>query len=62
MPFVVAFDFDCNILWENTAFTRYTNALSIIPNSIGTYMIQLGKDNQSTVHYVNANLLGNEEI
>ncbi len=61
MPFVTAIDYNYNILWENTSFTRYSNALNIIPNSIGTYMIQLGKNNLSTIHYVNAGLLGNEE-
>ncbi len=61
MPFVVAMDFDCNILWETTSFTNYSKALNIIPNTIGPYMIQLQTPGLSTVHYVNAGLLGNEE-
>lgn len=57
-PIVVAFDEDGTCLWENKFFTNYENALNIIPNSIGTYMVQLTKGDN--IHYVNADLLGQE--
>lgn len=60
LPFVVAYDSKGNKLWENLSFTNYTSALNIIPNTIGTYLLQLeGKD--GIIHYVNADLLGNEK-
>ena len=60
LPFVVAYDSKGNKLWENLSFTNYTSALNIIPNTIGTYMLQLEGKND-IIHYVNADLLGNEK-
>lgn len=62
LPFVVAFDYKGNKLWENLTYTSYTDALNILPNTIGTYTLQLsrGKNFRSKIHYVNADLLGNE--
>lgn len=62
LPFVVAFDYNGNKLWENLTYTSYTDALNILPNSIGTYLLQLGssKGDDNKIHYVNADLLGNE--
>lgn len=61
LPFVVAYDKDGNKLWENLSFTKYKNVLNILPNSIGTYLLQLcGGENSNVIHYVNADLLGNE--
>lgn len=62
LPFVVAFDYKGNKLWENLTYTSYTDALNILPNTIGTYTLQLsrGKIFRSEIHYVNADLLGNE--
>lgn len=60
LPFVVAYDSKGNKLWENLSFTNYTSALNIIPNTIGTYMLQLEGKN-GIIHYVNADLLGNEK-
>ncbi|MBO4857057.1 MAG: hypothetical protein J5527_00910 [Treponema sp.] len=59
LPFVVAYDYKNNKLWENLSFSDYTDALNIIPNTIGTYMLQLSGKN-GIIHYVNADLLGNE--
>jgi hypothetical protein len=60
LPFVVAYDSNGNKLWENLSFTNYTSALNIIPNTIGTYMLQL-QGKSGIIHYVNADLLGNEK-
>lgn len=60
LPFVVAYDSKGNKLWENLSFTEYTSALNIIPNTIGTYMLQLEGKN-GLIHYINADLLGNEK-
>lgn len=60
LPFVVAYDYNGNKLWENLSFTNYTSALNIIPNTIGTYMLQL-EGKSGIIHYVNADLLGNEK-
>jgi hypothetical protein len=65
LPFVVAFDKQGNKLWENLTYTLYTSALNILPNTIGTYTLQLGNykngnDKDNKIHYVNADLLGNE--
>ncbi len=59
LPFVVAYDYANNKLWENLSFSDYKDALNIIPNTIGTYMLQLSGKN-GIIHYVNADLLGNE--
>lgn len=59
LPFVVAYDYANKKLWENLSFSDYTDALNIIPNTIGTYMLQLSGKN-GIIHYVNADLLGNE--
>lgn len=59
LPIIVAFDKASDeILWENTNFTNYNNINAIIPNQIGTYVVQLQSD--SHLHYVSADLLGNE--
>ena len=65
LPFVVAFDRQGNKLWENLTYSSYTSALNILPNTIGTYTLQLGNDKNGNdkdnkIHYVNADLLGNE--
>ena len=59
LPFVVAYDSQNNKLWENLSYSSYIGALNIIPNTIGTYMLQLSGKN-GIIHYVNADLLGNE--
>ena len=59
LPFVVAYDYANKKLWENLSLSDYTDALNIIPNTIGTYMLQLSGKN-GIIHYVNADLLGNE--
>lgn len=59
LPFVVAFDYNGNKLWENLTYDSYKNALNILPNTIGTYTLQLGGSSDN-IHYVNADLLGNE--
>lgn len=59
MPFVVAYDLSGKKLWENLNYTDYVSALNIIPNTIGTYIMQLTKSNGNT-YYVSADLLGNE--
>lgn len=60
LPIIVAFDKASDeILWENTNFTSYNNINAIIPNKIGTYVVQLQSD--SHFHYVSADLLGNEK-
>ncbi len=61
LPIIVAFDKASDeILWENTNFTSYNNINAIIPNKIGTYVVQLQSD--SHFHYVSADLLGNEKL
>lgn len=60
LPVIVAFDKTSDeILWENTSFTKYTDVNAIIPNLIGTYVVQL--QSNSYFHYVSADLLGNEK-
>lgn len=57
-PVILSYDKEGERLWENLSFEAYENALDIIPNSIGTYLVQLSKGN--IIHYVNADLLGCE--
>ncbi len=60
LPIIVAFDKSSDeILWENTSFTKYSDINAIIPNLIGTYVVQLQSDWE--YHYVSADLLGNEK-
>ena len=60
IPLIVAFDVNTNTtLFENTAFSKYTTLGAIIPNEINTYTVQLGSSTE--VHYVSADLLGNEK-
>ena len=60
LPIIVAFDKSSDeILWENTSFTKYSDINAIIPNLIGTYVVQL--QSNSHFHYVSADLLGNEK-
>lgn len=60
LPFVVAYDNSGNKKWENLSYVNYASVLNIIPNQIGTYVIQLGTRSGNIVHYVSADLLGNE--
>ncbi|MCQ2592140.1 MAG: hypothetical protein MJ188_05090 [Treponema sp.] len=61
LPFVVAYDSKGNLLWENLSYTNYSEAITIIPNTIGTYLLMLKHKNKNVIHYVNADLLGNEK-
>lgn len=61
LPMVVAYNADNKLLWENHSFTAYTDALNIVPNAIGTYLLQLSNENTSKMCYVNADLLGNQK-
>ena len=59
IPLIVAFDCDSDkTMFENTSFSQYNKLGSIIPNEINTYIVQLLSS--SDVHYVSADLLGNE--
>lgn len=58
VSFVVAYDNNQKKLWNVTY--DYPDALNIIPNTIGTFLLQLRGQND-TIHYVNADLLGNEK-
>ena len=60
LPFVVAFDSDGNQLWENLSYKKWATALNIIPNTIGTYILQLTDTNNKQIHFVSADFLGNE--
>lgn len=61
LPIIVAFDRASDeILWENTNFTNYSKINTIIPNKIGSYVVQLQAN--SYFHYVSADLLGNEKL
>lgn len=59
LPFVAAYNANGKLIWQNT-WPEWSTALNIIPNSIGTYMIQLTDEKNTTIHYVNADFLGNE--
>ncbi len=57
LPIILAYDLNSNILiWENTNLINYTSIQGIIPNAIGTYIVQLCKD--SKLCYISADLLG----
>ena len=60
LPFVAAYNDSGKLLWQNTSYTAYTQTYSLVPNAIGTYILQLAKATSSTLHYVSADLLGNE--
>ena len=60
LPFVASYTATGSLLWENTSYTKYTQAYSLIPNAIGTYVLQLSGSARSSLHYVSADLLGNE--
>ena len=59
VPVVVAFDSAGTQIWENAGLSSYKNALSILPNKIGTYIIQMERTQGSAIHYASADLLGN---
>ncbi len=60
MPFIIMYDIKSNILmWENTNLKNYTGIRGIIPNAIGTYIVQLSSD--SYLHYFSADLSGREK-
>ena len=59
LPLIAAFDRSSDaLLWENTSFSEYDSVGAIIPNAINTFTVQLHTN--STLHYVSADLLGNE--
>ena len=60
IPIVTAYKVDGSKLWENKSYDKYTSAYSLIPNAIGTYVLQLASEHSNTLHYVSADLLGNE--
>lgn len=62
LPFVVAYDAQGNMLWENLSYKKWATALNIIPNTIGTYILQLTDKNNKQIHFVSADFLGNEVI
>jgi hypothetical protein len=55
---VAAFGKEGKQLWENTGSSSYKNALSVIPNNIGTYIIQMEASQGSAIHYASADLQG----
>lgn len=61
-PVVAAYSLDGTKLWDKTCYSGYTNASNIVPNSIGTFYLQLEKLNNSgySYHFVSTNLLGEE--
>ena len=62
LPFVVAYDAQGNMLWENLSYKKWATALNVIPNTIGTYILQLTDKNNRQIHFVSADFLGNEII
>lgn len=60
LPFVVAYDADGNQLWENLSYKEWATALNIIPNTIGTYILQLTDKNNRQIRFVSADFLGKE--
>lgn len=62
LPFVVAYDAQGNMLWENLSYKKWATALNVIPNTIGTYILQLTDKNNRQIHFVSADFLGNEVI
>lgn len=61
VPFVVAFDAKGKQLWENYSYKgKWATALNVIPNTIGTYILQLTDKNNKQIHFVSADFLGNE--
>ena len=60
IPLIVAYNRSSDTpLWKNSSFKNYEDIGGMIPNSINTYILQL-KTN-SNLHYVSADLLGNEQ-
>lgn len=62
LPFVVAYDAQGNLLWENLSYKKWATALNVIPNTIGTYILQLTDKDNRQIHFVSADFLGNEII
>ena len=62
LPIVASYSSNGKLLWENKNYTKYKQAYSLVPNAIGTYLLQLKKPYSDTIHYVSADLLGNEKI
>ena len=60
LPFVASYGSDDKLQWEAT-FPNYQNAVSLLPNAIGTYILQLSRSSQNQVHYFSADLLGKEK-
>ena len=61
LPLIVAYNRNSDTtLWENSSFNSYEDIGGIIPNTINTYILQL--KTSSNLHYVSADLLGNEQV
>ena len=60
LPFVVCFDNNGNKRWANHSFADYKDAKNIVPNAIGTYVLQLVNSENNKISYMSADLLGNE--
>ena len=60
LPFVIAFDSEGNELWENLSYKKWATALNIIPNTIGTYILQLTDAGNKQIRFVSADFFGNE--
>lgn len=59
MPVIVSFDKTGNLQWENNSAKEYSTALNCIPNSIGTYIVQLYNSTNHSLCFASADLLGN---
>ena len=59
MPVIVSFDKTGNLQWENNSAEEYSTALNCIPNSIGTYIVQLYNSTNHSLCFASADLLGN---
>ncbi len=59
-PFVVSYDSAGKLRWENHSYDKWARAINIIPNAIGTYILQLTDSYNTKIHYVSADLLGKE--
>lgn len=63
IPFVVAYDANGKQLWENLSYKgKWATALNVIPNTIGTYILQLTDKNNKQIRFVSADFLGKEVI
>ena len=61
-PVILGIDRTSNkILWENLNYKNYSDLGGIIPNGIGSYIVQLYQSKNDALHYVSADLLGNEK-